>query len=544
MDAWRQWSPANLTLSGRKSDAQHYLLLGLVLAVAVFLRAVGIQREALWSDESLTLLIARWSARDLLFSPVEFTPGLYYLLVKAFVPLDPTLLDTRLISLIAGSCTVLPLYGAGRVALSRRAGLVGAALIALSPPLVDYSQEGRPYALLVFLVSLAFLGFVWLGRRLAERRATLAPLTLFSCATGLSFYTHLESIFWIGPAVIMGRELTRRLGTSRDRRAYLVAAAALVALAVPEANRLWHRLPVGGFGWLQQESASGILSLMGEADLPAALWNGRWVRGSAASAYMIVAIAALIAWRLFTHRVELRERMKVDPAYALGTAVLCLAPLGVWSVGFFITPIAMPRTVLIGVPGFVAVLMLLVELERGRVLPAALMLLFTGGLAIGGTTRPKEPWTPVANYLQANVQPGDAILVCAEWKAPSLLHALHDRVSAPLFFPITDRMARIPAVGSQQHWTTVLFPILFKAPVDTVFGLDDFTKRPVASVPTPGRIWVVTSECRAPADSQVAYWLGEPASRPAIDLPSTQWYKGITVTLWTGRPQMRQFISL
>ena len=65
----------------------------------------------------------------------------------------------RSLSALAGTATIPVAYGAGAVLVSRRAGLVAAALVATNPFLVWYSQEARSYALLALLGAATVLAF-------------------------------------------------------------------------------------------------------------------------------------------------------------------------------------------------------------------------------------------------------------------------------------------------------------------------------------------------------------------------------------------------
>ena len=64
----------------------------------------------------------------------------------------PGLIAVRSISLAAGMLTLPVVYAIGRMMFSRAGALLATALVALSPPLIDYSQEARAYSLLVLLV--------------------------------------------------------------------------------------------------------------------------------------------------------------------------------------------------------------------------------------------------------------------------------------------------------------------------------------------------------------------------------------------------------
>ena len=59
----------------------------------------------------------------------------------------------RSLSALAGTLTVPVCYAAGRTLVSHRAGMIVAALSAVSPLLVWYSQEARAYGLFVLFGS-------------------------------------------------------------------------------------------------------------------------------------------------------------------------------------------------------------------------------------------------------------------------------------------------------------------------------------------------------------------------------------------------------
>ena len=61
-------------------------------------------------------------------------------------------------------------YGAGAKLVSRRAGLIAAALTACSPLLIWYSQEARSYEMLVLMASVSLLAFAYARARRRRRR--------------------------------------------------------------------------------------------------------------------------------------------------------------------------------------------------------------------------------------------------------------------------------------------------------------------------------------------------------------------------------------
>jgi mannosyltransferase len=107
---------------------------------------------------------------------------------------------------------VVAAYGAGASLVSRRVGLIAAALVAVNPFLLWYSQEARAYALVTLFVS---VGLWFFGRALAGDRWALAGWALVS---GLALVTHYFAVFVVVPEAIW---LLARVG---DRRRAVAAA--------------------------------------------------------------------------------------------------------------------------------------------------------------------------------------------------------------------------------------------------------------------------------------------------------------------------------
>ena len=98
----------------------------------------------------------------------ESAPPLYYALAWVWTQLTGTgEVGLRSLSALAGVATVPVAYLLGAELRGRRAGIVAAALVAVNPMLLWYSQEARGYALLALLTAAAALYFV---RALDARR--------------------------------------------------------------------------------------------------------------------------------------------------------------------------------------------------------------------------------------------------------------------------------------------------------------------------------------------------------------------------------------
>ena len=127
----------------------------------------------------------------------------------------------RSLSALIGTLTVPVAYVVGAQLVSRRSGLAAAALVAVSPLLVYYSQEARPYALAILLGGLS----VGLFARALEaaspspRPRSLAAALLALCALAalLRFPTLDLQSFWFDEAVTVVDDLRPSLAATLGR---------------------------------------------------------------------------------------------------------------------------------------------------------------------------------------------------------------------------------------------------------------------------------------------------------------------------------------
>ena len=133
------------------------------LGLALRLRPYG---NSLFGDELSTYYIATHHSLGAVLHilhghSVDLNPPLYFVLAWASEKVGgDTVQMLRLASLLAGVATIPLTYLLGVRTIDRRAGLLAAALVALSPFLIDYSAEARPYSLLAFMVLAAALALL------------------------------------------------------------------------------------------------------------------------------------------------------------------------------------------------------------------------------------------------------------------------------------------------------------------------------------------------------------------------------------------------
>jgi 4-amino-4-deoxy-L-arabinose transferase-like glycosyltransferase len=244
----------------RARSRTFWIVAGLtVLAATLRFATLGLQ--AYHHDEIVTasrvLRGGFWHAMEAVgFS--ESAPPLYYALAWAWTQLTGTgEVGLRSVSALAGVATVPVAYLLGAELRDRRAGIVAAALVAVNPMLLWYSQEARSYALLVLLTVAAALYFV---RTLhGGRRRDFTGWGVFSA---LALATHYFAIFPIAleAAWLLWR---RRRDAVAGLWIVLLAGMALAPLAI-------HQMSLGHAEWIGDRSLghrvweAGVTFVVGE----------------------------------------------------------------------------------------------------------------------------------------------------------------------------------------------------------------------------------------------------------------------------------------
>jgi 4-amino-4-deoxy-L-arabinose transferase-like glycosyltransferase len=151
-------SPLPEPVDGSSLSIGDRALLAVVVAVAAVLRLYQLGGEGLWFDEANTAVLAGLPVSRLLERiTVDNQAPLYFLLVKAAMALlGSAEWAVRSVSAASGIALVWLAYDVGRRTASRRAAQLAAILVATSPMAIHYSQEARPYALLMLLVLAGF----------------------------------------------------------------------------------------------------------------------------------------------------------------------------------------------------------------------------------------------------------------------------------------------------------------------------------------------------------------------------------------------------
>jgi mannosyltransferase len=358
-----------------------------IVVVAAVLRILTIDNQSIWADEALTAYETHLPFGGMLNVVINYetTPPLYFCLIWGWAKLFGTgAIALRSFSSICGLGLVVAGYVSGRELVSRRAGVLAAAFIAVNPLMIWYSQEARSYMLLALLTA---VGFIWWGRTYRElTRRNLLWWTGISC---LCVMTHFFAGFILAPeaALLLWRWRRRAIVGAIALIAAVQAAMLPFAVAdtthgtawihgIPRITRIWQAIVEWGAGTLYRRVTEN--------------------QGLIAGAVLLSAVVLLFA---FGADREMRRRVRVPAAIV---AFVLIAPLLLGLVGpdFFLSRNVIPAFVPLAV--LIAAACALPRLRvLGAVLAVALLALFSVATARVQThaylQRPR--WRDVAHAL-------------------------------------------------------------------------------------------------------------------------------------------------
>jgi 4-amino-4-deoxy-L-arabinose transferase-like glycosyltransferase len=223
----------------------HLLALAGIVLVGAALRFSTLGLQSYRYDEAVTVGRVLHASFFKTFAEVprsESTPPLYYLLAWAWSkPFGTGEVWMRSLSALAGTATIAVTYlGAVALPLPRRAGLIAAAIVAVGPVPIWFSQDARAYALVSLLTALSFLCFAR-----ARRGGAARDLAWWGALSALALATHYLAALVIVPEaalLLLGR---RRRGAALACLP-IVATAALLAPIASEQSEHSHAAWISG----------------------------------------------------------------------------------------------------------------------------------------------------------------------------------------------------------------------------------------------------------------------------------------------------------
>ncbi len=329
----------------RAAASSELLVVGSILALGAILRFATLDLQSFRYDEAVTVVrVLHPSLIDTLSAVPgsESTPPIYYGVAWFWtLVFGSSEVGLRSLSALAGTATILVVYMAGRELLSRRTGWIAAAIIAVNPAMIWFSQDARAYALVVLLVAVSFLYFAR-----ALRNPAPGTLAVWAISSALALGTHYFAAFVVGPEALL---LVVLCGGARRLLPALAGVAVAAALLAPIALRQANH---NHAGWIASEPflqrvdrATG--KLVGEDN-----GNVHGPRERGPIPLLIPVALALAGLVLLFARGDPRERRGAAIAAAVGVggllATLLLAAAGSdYFEGRNLMPVYVPLVILI-----------------------------------------------------------------------------------------------------------------------------------------------------------------------------------------------------
>ena len=172
-----------------------FIVLVTIVTVGGFLVRLPSFHDSLFGDEISTYFIVTGHSLSrvlrLVESNQEASPPLYFMVAWATKGLLSSPVESiRLVSLITGTAAIPLTFLLGLWTVGRRAALVGATCVALSPYMIFFSTEARPFMLMLFFTLLSTLALL----RALDSGKTLWWVAYAACSC-LAVYSHYSAMF-------------------------------------------------------------------------------------------------------------------------------------------------------------------------------------------------------------------------------------------------------------------------------------------------------------------------------------------------------------
>lgn len=207
------------------------------LTVAALAVRLAVDR-GLWVDEAISVELARRPLGAMLdqMRRADVHPPLHAVVLWLTVRVaGSSELAVRLPSILAGTALIPALWMAGRSLYDRRTGLVAAALGAVAPLLVWYSQEARMYAFFMLFAVLA----VW-AQIAAVRHGRFVHWLAYAAATAALVWTQYFGALVVAvqqaafaAAVVLAWRRGDRPGAARIARGWVLSGLAVAVALAP-----------------------------------------------------------------------------------------------------------------------------------------------------------------------------------------------------------------------------------------------------------------------------------------------------------------------
>jgi hypothetical protein len=448
----------------KNSSRAWTLVLLAIILLAFALRMVRVGSLLMWGDEGFSIFSAN---RDLIAisfesKDVDPHPPLYYYLLHFYLPIAGfSELAVRFFSVFFGTATIPLLFVIARKMFDARVARLASAIAAFAPFGVQYSQEVRMYALVIFLGALAlylFLQLVETTRPTDSRHSSLATRGLwlgFFLAMLLTQYSLYQAAFlFVAQGIFLLPFLKRRFAFAMR---WLAVSCSIVILFLP---------------WLFTHSGSAFTDIKDVAgdtvpmNLPMFLARGFAAISVGptiplANAFTLAALLLAVIVIALLIALAARAATRHDWMLVVFVAVpmLSLYPI------YFLAPLYRGRLFALA---FVPLMLLLARsialiTARARlaIVPIALLIVGASAYSLNNYyftysrySAAVEDYLPAIRMIEQRAQPGDAVLFHAYWQQGYFLAYYR---GAPLQYGLLDKQNDLDAAinSTRNVWAIV-----------------------------------------------------------------------------------------
>jgi hypothetical protein len=416
---------------GRLCEGKPWVVVALLAALGATLRLIQLGFQPLWFDEGYSFYFAGSSIPKLIAdTAVDIHPPLYYLLLKGWLAVfGAGVIPARLLSAAIGTAAIPLLYLLGRRLAGQSTALWAAALLAISPFHIYYSQEVRMYGLVTLLTLLASL----LTLRAIEGEPQVRWWIGAGLALAAALYTQYYAVFT--PLALTIHMLLRRerlrlcarpwaltlAGVALAYLPWLIYATPRLVVYVQYKVGMDNDLPLSPLEFLRR-----VLVAYGAGHLEGWL-AGHWWLGLLLPAITLGGLLLAAGMR----RSGRRPLMPRGPRpLAFGLISLSIPLLGAYLINL-LAPFNPPRSerlLLFGLPAFcllaacVSAHIQTASLSRKWVSGALVALVAIGASAtslLAFYTTPRyaeDDYRPAAKEIEARSRPDDVIICVMPWQ--------------------------------------------------------------------------------------------------------------------------------
>ena len=459
------------------TDKKWLFALFVIIFIAFALRMVQIEQLRMWGDEGFSVYSANRDLVSISFASkdVDPHPPLYYYLLHFYLPVFGfSELAIRFFSVFFGTATVALIFAIAKKMFNARVGILAAALAAMAPFGVQYSQEVRMYALVMFLGAVTLWFFVRIADRefgIANSRHQVTEKSALGNLLWLAFflsmlltqYSLYQSAFlFVAQGIFLLPFLKRYFGFVAR---WLAVSLTIVVLFLP---------------WLLTHSGSAIADVQGVAGDTVPMSPPEFLaRGFAAIAVGptiplndALNLAALVAVVIIIGLILalVTRTAKVSDWLLVAFVIVPMASL--YPI-YYVAPLYRGRLFAVS---FVPLIILLARagsqiISRARpfgqlkaslaAFPLALLVLGTSAYSLHSYyfiynrySPAVEDYIPAINMIAQRAQPGDVVLFHAYWQEGYFLSHYH---GAPLEYKMLDNENDLAAAVAQPRnvWAIV-----------------------------------------------------------------------------------------